>query len=507
MRLKPTGAVTDDLPARLLTEVFSVVGDHVQQIVNSSLLSGEVPISLKQAVVRPLLKKSGLDPTILSNYRPVSTLPFTSKIIERAVFIQLMSFLQEWGIGEVFQSGFKPFHSTKSALLKVLDDILLANDSGDAVVLVLLDLTSAFDTIDHSILINRLERSVGITGQALKWIRSYLSGRSFCVRLGDCSSDLAELPWGVPQGSILAPLFFSLYLLPLGDLSRKHDVSFHQYADDCQVIFPIRRGGLSNLQPLLDCLEDIKLWLAQNYLCFNKNKTEVILFTPPNILGGAQGLDFSTLAPHQKAVVTNLWVKLDAELRFHAQVNRIMRFCFCHLCRVAKMKPFLSHSHLETVNHAFVTCRLDYCNSLYAGLRQTLLAHLQAVQNSAARLLTSTRRSEHITAVLRALHWLPISYHIRFKVILFVFKVLNSGASKFLSDIIHRHVPVRSLRSADQRLLAMPRYSLKSCGSHAFSVLGPSLWNELSADVKQAKSLETFKSRLKTHLFSLAFGH
>uniref|UniRef100_A0A8C6LVM5 Reverse transcriptase domain-containing protein n=1 Tax=Nothobranchius furzeri TaxID=105023 RepID=A0A8C6LVM5_NOTFU len=403
MRLKPTGAVTDVLPARLLTEVFSVVGDHVLQIVNSSLLSGEVPISLKQAVVRPLLKKSGLDPRILSNYRPVSTLPFISKIIERAVFIQLMSFLQDREIGEVFQSGFKPFHSTESALLKVLDDILVANDSGDAVFLVLLDLTSAFDSIDHSILINRLERSVGIKDQALKWIRSYLTGRSFCVRLRDCSSDLAELPWGVPQGSILAPLFFSLYLLPLGDLFCKHDVSFHLYADDCQVIFPIRRGGLCTIQPLLDCLEDIKLWLAQNFLCFNKNKTEVILFTPPKTLGGAQGLGFSTMAPHQKAVVTNLGVKLDAE----AQVNGIVRSCFFHLCCIVKIKPFLSRSHFETVIHAFVTCRLDYCNSPYAGLRQAPIARLQAVQNSAARLLTSTRRSEHITPVLRALHWLP----------------------------------------------------------------------------------------------------
>uniref|UniRef100_A0A8C6MHV2 Reverse transcriptase domain-containing protein n=1 Tax=Nothobranchius furzeri TaxID=105023 RepID=A0A8C6MHV2_NOTFU len=320
--------VTDVLPARLLTEVFSVAGDHILQIVNSSLISGEVPTPLKQAVVRPLLEKSGLDPTILSNYRPESTLPFISKIIERAVFIQLTSILQEWEIGELFQSGFEPFHSTESALLKVLDDILLANDSGDAVVLLLLDLTSAFDTIDHSILINRLERSVGFTGQALQWIRSYLTGRSFCVRLGDCSSDLAELPWGVPQGSILTPLLFSLYLLPLGELVRKHDVSFHLYANDCQVIFPIRRGGLCTVQPLLDCLEDIKLWLAQNFLCFNEHKTEVILFTPPKTLGGAQGLDFSPLALHQKAVVTNLGVKLDAELRFDAQVNGIVRSCF-----------------------------------------------------------------------------------------------------------------------------------------------------------------------------------
>uniref|UniRef100_A0A8C6LQB6 Reverse transcriptase domain-containing protein n=1 Tax=Nothobranchius furzeri TaxID=105023 RepID=A0A8C6LQB6_NOTFU len=377
-----------------------------------------------------------------------------------------------------------------------------ANDSGDAVVLVLLDLTSAFDTVDQSIPINRLERSVGITGQALKWIRSYLTGRSFCVRLGDCSSDLAELAWGVPQGSILVPLFFSLYLLPLGELFRKHGVSFHLCADDCQVIFPIRRGGLCTIQPLLGCLEDIKLWLAQNFLCFNEHKTEVILFTPPKTLGGAQGLDFSTLALHQKAVVTNLGVKLDAELRFDAQVNRIVRSCFFHLCHIAKIKPFLSHSHLETVIHAFVTCRLDYCNSLYAGLRQAPIAHLQAVQNSAARLLTSTRRSEHITPNLRALHWLPVFYRIRFKVILFVFKALNSGAPKYLAEIIHQHVPVRSLRSADQRLLTVPRYSLKSRRSRAFSVLGPSLWNELPADVKQAKSLETFKSRLKTSVLA-----
>ena len=223
--------------------------------------------------MQPLLKKPGFDRGMLANYRPISKLPIISKILEKVVQAQLKLFLDEHDVLEVFQSGFKTQHSTESEF----SDILLAVDSGDYVILVLLDLTAAFDTVDHNILVSRLQHLVGISGSALDWFRSYLAGRTMCVSLAGSESCSAPLSYGVPQGSTPGPLLFSLYLLPLGSILRKHGISFHCYADNSQIYLPLKKKDAC-LKPLLLCLEDIKAWMSLNLLTFNEKKTEVMVF-------------------------------------------------------------------------------------------------------------------------------------------------------------------------------------------------------------------------------------
>ena len=155
--------------------------------------------------------------------------------------------------------------------------------------------------------------------------------------------------------------------------------------------------------------------------------------------------------------------------------------------------------------HAFITSRLDYCNALYLGASQASISRLQLVQNAAARLLTGTRRQEHITPVLASLHWLPVRFRVDFKILLFAFKCLNGLAPTYLSDLLEPYVPSRTLRSSDQLLLAVPKARLKLRGNRAFAVAAPKLWNDLPLHVRQAPTLLAFKSRLKTHFYSLAF--
>ena len=503
--LQSSNCPSDCLPSRLLKDptVLDTVAPFLLLLINTIFSSGCVPAAFKHAVVQPLLKKPNLDPSILSNFRPISKLPFLSKVLEREVYVQLQSFLINNNIYEKFQSGFRTAHSTETALLRVLNDLLLSADSGSPVILVLLDLTAAFDTVDHRILLSRLEHLVGIKGTALKFFQSYLANRCFSVQLGDSISSVAPFTCGVPQGSILGPILFLLYVLPLGEIMIKHNISFHCFADDVQLYLPLKVDGQAALLPLLDCLADIKAWLGANFLNLNESKTEAIVFgkISPAFYSDALG----PLASNIRPSVRNLGVIFDSAFKFQQQVSAVVRKSFFHLRTLAKVKAYLPQRDLERVIHAFITSQLDYCNALYTGIDQSQLRRLQLVQNSAARLLTCTKKRDHITPVLASLHWLPIRYRIDFKLLLTVYKSLHGLAPTYLSDILHHHIPSRALRSADQLLLEVPRTRQKTRGDRAFAVAAPRLWNCLPLHIRAAQSLNDFKSQLKTHLFSLAF--
>ena len=271
----------DPVPMWLLKDNSTHFIPVLAEIVNVSFATGKFPDALKDAIISPIIKKQTLDPNILKNFRPVSNIKIVAKIAEMAASSRLTEHLNQNNLNETFQSAYKPYHSTETARLKVKNDIAMSIDNKNAVFLVMLDLSAAFDTIDHTVFVNRLCHTFHIKGCAQKWFASYLQNRKNRVCISGEFSKEHILNFGLPQGSILGPRGYTMYTHPVGDILRRNNVSFHIYADDTQVyvVFDPRIDGECEraLNKLQICVRQIKSWMSQNKLQLNQEKTEFLL--------------------------------------------------------------------------------------------------------------------------------------------------------------------------------------------------------------------------------------
>ena len=278
---KPTSCALDPIPTSLLLECLDDILPTLTNIMNTSILSGQFPTNMKTAIVKPLLKKCSLDINKLEDYRPVSNLSFISKIVKKVVLQQLVDYLNHNNLLCTSQSTYRPHHSTETLLLKTANDILLGLDKRHVSVLTLLDLSSENDTIDPSILLNRLNYVYGISGTCLSWFRSYLSNRRQSVAIANLISSTKELHYGVPQGSGLRPNLFVIYIQPLSNLIKRHSFSVHLFDDDIQSETSILPQHVhSTILSVEICISDVKYWMIENKLQLNDKKTECCCCRP-----------------------------------------------------------------------------------------------------------------------------------------------------------------------------------------------------------------------------------
>ena len=487
------------------------------KLVNLSVKNGIFPKPFKRTIVTPLLKKSTISKEDLKNYRPVSGLSFLSKLVERIVAAQIRSHMDSHDLGNTFQSAYKLGHSTETALLCIKNEMHLSLSKGMPTALVLLDLFAAFDTIDHDTLLSCLMSRFGFAGLALKWFISYLQDRFQSVKIGSSLSNLFKLKFGVPQGSVLGPLLFSLYTTPLGQVIRKYTgVRYHFYADDTQLFIHLSPDdSLKSFDRLKSCLNDIQVWMSENKLKLNPDKTEFIVFGakdrckwlsdsfPVTILGNC-------LSPAD--VVRNLGVLFDAKFCFTNHVNSVIKSCFISLGDLHRIRRFLSVDTSVVIANALVSSRLDYCNSPFRSLSSRNATRLQYVQNALARFVTGASKYTHITSTLRTLHCLPIRQRIIFKTLVLVYKYLSTGQPKYFAPYLPLYKSAMNTRRSNPQnlFLQVPSYcaSIHKSKVHLnnnFSYDAPKLWNDLPYDIRSAQNLSSFKSRLKTYLFQKSF--
>ena len=365
------------------------------------------------------IKNKNLDKNLLKNYRPISNLPFLSKILEKVVLHKLLSHLQENNLSNPFQSAYRAGCSTETVSLRIVNDILSALDNDNISVLLLLDLSAAFDTLDHQILLSRLNSVFGIQSTALQWFHSYLSDRYQSTSVNNSSSSPSQLMYGVPQGSVLGPILFVLYTTPLSDIIANHSVNHQLFADDTQLQKSAPLNEVTNLTKELNAYTDnIKTWMTENQLKLNDDKTEALLFPfssslkpstgplPDSITLGSHNIPFSDSA-------RNLGFIFDSKLSTKKHIIKICQTAYFELKRISSIRRFLTEDATKTLVTSYILSRLDYCNCLLMGTPNSVIQPLQKIQNFAARLVLLAPRHHHATPLLEKLHWLPISERIK----------------------------------------------------------------------------------------------
>ena len=477
----------------------------ITRLANLSFDHAIFPMRFKTAQVTPLLKKHGLDKDDPINYRPISNLNTVSKILERLVLARIVPHVTASTNFDPMQSAYRKHHSTETALLKITNDIYEGFDNRQSTILVALDQSAAFDCIDHSTLIRRLHHTF-VTGQALDWMTSYLQTRRSFVRLNNVSSVVSTVEHGVPQGSSLGPLLFSLYIAPLSTVFRSFGLTHHQYADDSQIYVSAMKNELMVKVDLLEqCTAGVHAWLLHNGLQLNPQKSEAIHF----IAGkrGQQADDLETISISGAVIqsspaVKSLGVTLDQQLTFDQHVNNVCKACYFHTRALRHVRPSLPDEVAKTVACSIVSSRLDYCNSLLEGMSESNFNKLQRVQNTLARVVLRRGKYDHTSSALAELHWLPIKQRVTFKLSTLAFNIKWNNQPSYLRELLCDYEPVRCLRSSTQELIRVDR-SRTVFSSRAFRHSTAKTWNNLPDSIRACNSLSTFKSKLKTHLFRL----
>ena len=393
------------------------------------------------------------------------------------------------------QFGYKKGHSTEHVILQIVDEVLIGFEKGTATLVTLLDLSAAFDTVDLEKLMQILENHIRTKGTALNWFKSFLFGRHQKVKIGSTTSSLLATKYGVPQGSVLGPVLFNIYIRNLPSFIKSFGFNTSNYADDTntrlQFTLQFQHNNITQRLPRL--LKNIESWMNEHFLKLNPSKTEIILFTPD----GSQKL-IGLVHPNTghirfKNTVKLLGVSLDDTLKLESHVNSVISSCYYHLRNIGKLKHRLSPDDLLTLTHSVISSKLDYCNVILFGLDPSLIEKLQKVQNAAARLIYKLPKRSSISEVIRKLHWLRVEQRCVYKILLIVYKRFSHTCPSFLCSLLE-------ISNLETRELKCTYYYTKY-GKRAFRYTAPRLWNELPSALKNEESINTFKKGLKTYLF------
>ena len=309
----------------------------------------------------------------------------------------------------------------------------------------------------------------------------------------------------------MGPEDYKIYTLPVGDITRAHGLTFHGYADDSDNYVSFKLDDPvsfeKSLRKVSDSTAEIKAWMTQNKLKLNDTKTEVLIIVPPSQCSKYPSMDIKIADATVETATSakSLGISFDRNMTMETEIVNRCRNLLYHLRNIRTIRQYITQNACEKLVHALISSRLDYANSILVSLPKRKICRLQSIQNIAARIITETRKFDHITSILRSLHWLLVESRIQFKILSLTFRIIHGLAPAYLTDLISIHQPSRCLRSSSRHLLVVPKSRTKMYGDRAFSVVAPKLWNKLPESLQNEQNYKRFKKCLKTHLFKLNY--
>ena len=501
-----SSAVGDDqICYKMIHYILDELAPILTHIMNCSLTSSSFPSIWKKAHIIPLPKSPF--PSSVSQYRPISILPILSKVLEHIVHKQFTIFLTSNNLLNPFQSGFRPGHSTVSALLKVTDDIRFAMDSKQLTALVLLDFSSAFNSVDFDVLLGTL-RSLNVSPPVLAWFDSYLRGRSQSVRYEDSSSDWCDITAGVPQGGILSPLLFSVFI---NSISNVISSNYHLYADDLQLYrhFDVNDATIA-INSLNSDLHNISMWAKSHGLLVNPTKSQAMLIgsrymcnlleqvSVPSVQLDGTPIAFTNTAK-------NLGLIFDNNLSWRAHVTEICKKVHYSFHSLKRLQKFLPLNTKITLAQTLLLPLIDYADVCFLDASEGLVDKLERLQNLCIRFIYGLRKYDHVSHFRAELKWLSIRQRRSSHILSFLFNILkNLSSPPYLRErFMFLFSRDRDCRSITSLLLKTPSHS-SSFYDKSFSVQAVRLWNALPPDIRATSTIGSFKRRIKEHYLSLS---
>ena len=492
---KATGV--DKISCKIIKIASSAISDSLTHIFNQAITLSSFPDEWKTARVIPLYKNGQRN--VAGNYRPISVLPAISKVMEKILYDQLYNYLSNFRLLSDSQFGFRKFHSTATALLDCTNDWYMNLDRKMFNLVVLIDLKKAFDTVDHQILLRKLEL-YGVKGQALSFLNSYLSNRSQKCQINGSLSSEKMIRCGVPQGSILGPLFFLLYINDLPQCLSKTKPRL--FADDTNLT--ASGDSITRLEAAVNSdLENLRKWLIANKLSLNVAKTEFMLIGSKQMIKSISNwqpnVEIENKQIKQVHECKTLGVTVDQHLSWKSNTENICKKITSGISALRRLKDFVDRQTLLSVYNAIVRPYFDYCCEVWDVFSETQSKRLQKLQNRSARIIMNMSNDTDHSVALQALGWKTLKTERKKAKAKMMYKLLNSKGPQSLTDLFTYKGERTSynLRNISSNLcLPQPRTNnLKK------SLLydGSFLWNSIPKEIRESKSLSSFKTKIAAH--------
>lgn len=489
---KATG--TDSIGPRLLRYSAPYIVNEIAYICNQSIQTSTFPEKWKEAKVTPLFKKGSCED--VNNFRPISILPTMSKLLEKHVHDSLMHHINLYELLHKTQSGFRPNHSCESALLSMVDSWLSALDNDKLVGVLFIDFQKAFDLVDHEILLSKL-KLYGLSEETYAWFKTYLTQRRQFVSISDIKSNLKPITCGVPQGSILGPLLFLLFIndLPL----YTEGVNAELYADDT-TLFDVQNSLTDVEQNLQEALRKLSIWCKRNGMVINTDKTKLMLITTSQKRQRMENVDLNLKFGNQSLGTVRyekvLGVSVDQNLSWTEHVKYLSKKINSSIWLLSKIKHFLSLSHRVQFYRSYIQPHIDFCNIVWGNTSEGNKNMIFRLQKRACRVILDYN-TENMNEAMATLGIMSIYDRIFLRKAKIMFKVYNGTAPAYISENfelrqVNEGTP--ALRSATSGCFVPPKPK-KDLFKKSLRYSGCLIWNSLPGSIKHSPSIDSFHKR------------